>query len=334
LVAIPHSASEALLIRNGDVLSAIDEQAAIAAVAAAVVEAGRTGAPRSRTRIALPAGGWLRVMTGALPESDVFGFKSFHLVADGHIRYLCTLYRLSTGAPLALLDADRITALRTSATAAAAAGAFWGGTALRVGVVGTGLLAQGGLRALAAACDVRGVRVFSPRESSRAAFADRLGDDLGLEIAAVDSVAAAAEDSHMLLCATHTSGAVAVAAQDLADVRYVSSIGSTLPAQRELGADVFGEVKHLVLDTPDVLAESGDVLAARDAAQLESVDVRELWRLLSGEVPTGGRTLYKSIGSMEQDLGLAHAVYLRCRELGIGELVEAIELGRAIGSIA
>jgi ornithine cyclodeaminase/alanine dehydrogenase-like protein (mu-crystallin family) len=332
LAATPNSAGTALLIRDADVRAAVGEQGAIAAVAAAVVEAGRTEAPRSRTRIDLPAGGWLRVMTGALPESDVFGFKAFHLVGDGSIRYLCALYRLSDGAPLALLDADCLTALRTSATAAAAARSFWADKPLHVAVVGSGLLAQGGLRALATACEVGGARVFSPRTPSRTAFAERLGRELGVAITAVESVRAATEGADMLLCATHTRGSIAVHPGDLEDVVYVSSIASTLPAQRELDAGVFAEVKRMVIDTPDVLSESGDVLAAREAGTLDGLEVSELWRLLTGEVGGGVRTLYKSIGSVEQDLGLAHTVYLRCRELGLGQPVESIELGRAIAA--
>ena len=331
MAATPNSSREVLLIRDADVAAAVDESDAVSAVGRAVVEAGRNDAPRSRTRIALPGRGWLRVMAGALPESDLFGFKSFHLIEDGHIRYLCALYRLSDGAPLALLDADRITALRTSATAAAAARAFWQDAPIQVAVVGSGLLAQGGLRALAAVCDVCGATVFSPRESSRAAYAERLGRDLGVQITAVGSVAAAAEQCDMLLCATHTRGAIAVNSGDLGSARYISSIGSTLPAQRELDAGVFSDMSHMVIDTPDVLVESGDVLAARDGRQLGDLGVSELWRLLSGDVPSGRRTLYKSIGSVEQDLGLAHMVYERCRQLGLGEPIEAVELGRATG---
>lgn len=322
------------LIRAADVRAVIDTAAAIDAVSAAVVEAGRAEAPRSRARIDLPAGGWLRVMTGALPESDVFGFKSFHLIQGGDIRYLCALYRLSTGAPLALLDADQITALRTSATAAAAARAFWGDAALRVGVVGSGVLAQGGIRALATACDVTSVRVFSPRPNRRAAFAESLERELGIPVTAVDDVLAAGAEADMLLCATQTRGAVAVRSGDLGSARYISSISSTLPVQRELDADVFAAVDRMVIDTREVMTESGDVLAAQEAGTLKDVEVRELWTLLGSEPPAPVRTLYKSIGSVEQDLGLATLIHRRCEEEGLGDTIDPIEFNRAIGVTA
>jgi ornithine cyclodeaminase/alanine dehydrogenase-like protein (mu-crystallin family) len=324
-----------LIIRDADVRAVIDARAAIAPVSAGVVEAGRSGAAPARARADLPAEGWLRMMAGVLPESDVFGFKAFHLVPGGAIRYLCALYRLSTGAPLALIDADRLTALRTSATAAAAAHAFWGAAPIRVGVVGSGLLARGGLRALAATCDVTAVRAFSPRERSRRAFAETLGEELGVSVEPVTSVGAAAAEADMLLCATHTRGDVAVRATELGDVRYVSSISSTLPAQREVDADVFGAVERMVIDTSDVMSDSGDVLAARAAGTLERLEVVELWRQLAapeGRGRGGPRTLYKSIGSVEQDLALAAHVHARCVEEGLGQAIDPVELGRVVDS--
>jgi ornithine cyclodeaminase/alanine dehydrogenase-like protein (mu-crystallin family) len=320
------------LIRDADVRAVVDPPAAIGAVQAAIVEAGRTQAPRSRARIAFPAGGWLRIMTGALPDTDVVGYKAFHLIAGGDIRYVCSLHRLSTGEPLALIDASHITALRTSATAAAAARAFWSEQPIRVGIAGSGALAQSGLRVLTAACRVTEARVFSPREPRRAAFAEALGRELGIEIEPVPDVAAAARGADMLLCATQTRGKVAVRAADLdASVRYVSSISSTLPSQRELDADVFGAVDAVVIDTPDVLDESGDVLAALAAGSTRAQETRELWTFLEADPHSDARTLYKSIGSVEQDLGLAALVYRRCEERDLGETVDDIELARFIG---
>jgi alanine dehydrogenase len=324
------------LIRDADVRAVLDTGAAIDAVSAAVVEAGRTDAPRSRARIDLPAGGWQRLMTGALPESDLFGFKSFHLIRGGDIRYLCALYRLSTGEPLALLDGNQITAVRTSAAAAAAARAYWSahrpGRPIRVGVAGSGALAQSGLRVLAAACDVASARVFSPREASRTAFAQALGAELGIDVEPVAGVAAAADGADMLLCATQTRGAVAVRAADLGEsVRYISSISSTLPVQRELDADVFAAVERVVIDTPDVLEESGDALAAAQDGTLDPGAVRQLWTFLEEGPGPPARTLYKSIGSVEQDLGLAALLYRRCEEQGAGETIEPVELARFIG---
>jgi ornithine cyclodeaminase/alanine dehydrogenase-like protein (mu-crystallin family) len=87
----------------------------------------------------------------------------------------------------------------------------------------------------------------------------------------------------------------------------------------------------MVVDTDEVLIESGDVLAAEAAGTLAGVEVQDLWEFLGTDSGSERRTLYKSIGSVEQDLGLAALVHRRCEELGLGELIDPIELTRFIG---
>jgi ornithine cyclodeaminase/alanine dehydrogenase-like protein (mu-crystallin family) len=91
-------------------------------------------------------------------------------------------------------------------------------------------------------------------------------------------------------------------------VSFVASIGSTIPLQRELHADVLTGAACVVVDTWDVLEESGDAIAAtelgldRDRVMLlGGMGVRS-WQDASGQV------VYKSIGSPEQDLVLAHRI--------------------------
>ena len=94
---------------------------------------------------------------------------------------------------------------------------------------------------------------------------------------------------------------------------------------------MFGAVDEVVIDTPDLLDESGDALAARAAGTLDPQEARELWTFLETGPRGEARTLYKSIGSVEQDLGLAALIHRRCEERGLGETVEDIELARFIG---
>jgi ornithine cyclodeaminase/alanine dehydrogenase-like protein (mu-crystallin family) len=91
-------------------------------------------------------------------------------------------------------------------------------------------------------------------------------------------------------------------------VPFVASIGSTLPAQRELHGDVLAGAGCVVVDTWDVLEESGDALAAtqlgltRDRVMLLGGMRDRSWHDAVGQV------VYKSIGSPEQDLVLAHRI--------------------------
>ena len=314
-----------LLLREGDIRRSVTAGASVDAIADALATANRTGGIARARSTAMTDGGWLRTTSGSLPELDLLGFKAFHLVPGVGARYLTALYRLSTGEPLALLDGNHLTVARTSAAAAAAARQYFGERPITVGVIGSGAQARDGLLALAAACRVAAVRVYSRSRDRRQQFAAEHREVLAIAVCAVASAREATADADMVLCATQTPGTVALGDEDVAAPDFISSISSTLPAQRELDARVIVRAARLVIDTPDALHESGDLLAAAELG-MEGVPIVELGTYLcdSGapRVPT---TVYKSIGSVEQDLAIAHLALTVATRLGLGERVEPIE---------
>jgi alanine dehydrogenase len=320
-----------LLLRDEDVQRVLSLPDAVEALARDIAgtAASNGAAPAVTARsIARFDGGWLRIMSGTLPEAGVFGFKAFHLIG-GTIRYVCQLYRLGTGEPLAIIDAHHLTLLRTSATAAAAARHHWGSQPISVGVIGSGLQAGSGLRALAAACEIREVRVHSPRPQSRERFAAAMAPELGLSVAPAGSAREACAGADLALCATHTGGRVALYAEDAVDVPYVSSISSTLPDQRELDEHLIVGAERLLVDTDDALSESGDLIAAGEIG-LDRNRVSLLSRYLAEPAAERVRTVYKSIGSVEQDLSLAHAAWRAGVDAGVGQEVDPIECARVV----
>ena len=83
-----------------------------------------------------------------------------------------------TGAPLMLLDARAVTALRTGAVAAVATQALAAQDAATVGIIGCGLHGAWTARCLLAAGYSAGV-CADPREDVAAALADELGWSVG-----------------------------------------------------------------------------------------------------------------------------------------------------------
>jgi len=321
------------VLRDADVQRVVGFPEAVAVARDGVVGAfgpatarGGSVAERSTAR---HGDGWLRVMSGLLPGLDVLGFKAFSLVPGVGVRYLIALYRLSTGEALALVDANRLTVVRTSATAAAAARHYWGEQPIAIGIVGSGLQAQDGLRALASVCAVRHVKVFSPTPSSRERYAAELSSELGVDVTAAASPADAVAGADMALCATQTRGTVALSADDAGDVQYVSSVSSTLPSQRELDERLISSAATVILDTPDALEESGDLIAARKLG-LDPTRVLALASFLDGSEPVHFPAVYKSIGSVEQDLSLAYAAWQAAEAADVGQVIDPIELRKDV----
>jgi ornithine cyclodeaminase/alanine dehydrogenase-like protein (mu-crystallin family) len=128
----------------------------------------------------------------------------------------------------------------------------------------------------------------------------------------------------MVYLATASGGHVVAGREDLAGVPLVLSIGSTMPDQRELRGDVLAGADLVVIDTPDVLEESGDALEALGAG-LDRSRVRLLGDYLAGIPEPTGCTVYKSIGSPEQDIVLAaDIITLMNKQQAEGRVIDSL----------
>lgn len=247
---------------------------------------------------------WMRVLAGTISDLDLLGYKEFHRVGRD-VRYHVHLFRESTGEILGVVDGRRITSLRTAATAAAAVRHWASGRELRVGLIGSGEEAREGLRAIVGATTVTSAKVFSPTVANRRAFAVEMAEELDLPVSAVDEVPDAIAGCDVVYVATSSHHEPFLSAQDLIGVGLLAAIGSTQPVHRELRGDVFLAASRTVVDTADATHESGDCLEASslgwDASSAELLGAY-LGRPASDE----GMTIFKSVGSVEQDLVLAY----------------------------
>jgi ornithine cyclodeaminase/alanine dehydrogenase len=168
------------------------------------------------------------------------------------------------------------------------------------------------------------VTVYSPTAERRAALADMVTRELGVDglavggareaVAGADVVIAAArsrDESPTLLGAWLEAGMTVV------------SIGSTLQEQHEVDVEVIRRADRIYADAPEEVAdETGDMLDATAAGVEFRSKLHSLHDLVAGAV--GGRRnpdqvlLYKSVGSALQDLAVAELCLRRAGELGIG----------------
>lgn len=290
------------------------------------LQAAATAAKLDRSKVATGrvqvngAVSWSRILSGSLTDLDVFGYKEFHRVGK-RVRYHIHLFRESTGNALGIVDGRRITSLRTSSTAAVAVQAWAADRDVTVGVIGSGEEAREGLRALHGAISVRRASVFSPTPANRQAFATDMGEALGLDVTAVPDQDSVLSDCDVLYVATSSKNDPFLGLAELHDIPMVAAIGATQPADRELKADVFPGTQ-VVVDVLDAVTESGDGLAAIEDGWDPHTSIM-LGDYLSAPQPAE-RTLFKSIGSVEQDLVLALQLLESAQERGIGQVVDPI----------
>ena len=322
-----------VVLDEAQVREVLDMPGAITAMEALCREqAAEQTLSAERIHIRLPRG-FLRILPGILAQSGVMGYKEFHTNGQG-VRYSIHLFDFESGAPLAMMDANHVTAMRTGAMAAVALKYLSPPEAKRVGLIGSGTEARSEMAALMAVRpSIRQGRVFSPRPERREACARDMAALYGIEMQAVERPEQAIEGAEILLVATGTrGGAVALEGRWLHAGLHVNSIGSTAPEQREIDPEVWRRADRIVLDTQRLLHESGDALAAEQAGALDRSKIVELHEVVAGTAEgrsgPGQTTLYKSVGTGLQDVACAYHVYLAARERGLGTELPAFQTAK------
>jgi ornithine cyclodeaminase/alanine dehydrogenase-like protein (mu-crystallin family) len=265
---------------------------------------------------------WSRVLLGIIPELDLLGYKEFHRV-DKRVHYHVHLFSRESGEHLGTVDGRRITSLRTAATAAIAVAHHAGSSEQPVGLIGSGEEAREGLRALHAAMRIGSVAVYSPTATNREQFATSMSTELGLPVEAVDSVDGAT--ANPVLYVATSSTVPFLSAGQVGDVEVLAAIGSTRPDQRELHGDIIAAAGHVVVDCADARHEPGDMIDAITNHGFDTDAVPLLGDDLG--VPTESRrrpVVFKSVGSVEQDLVLAQHLLRAADSSGVGTVAPAI----------
>lgn len=264
----------------------------------------------SRAQVGGGPAGWMRALVTLLPELDTMGYKVLFGGREGGARYVCQLVDLADGRPRALLDGATITRLRTAAHAAVAVGRRFGGRPVSVGLIGSGHEAKQAARTLAVRPGLTSLAVWSPRAESRAAFAAEMGAELGVDVRAAETPRSCLEGVDVAYSATTSGGHVVIDADDLAGVPMLATVGSTTPRQREVAPAVFEAAGSIVVDTLDCVSDSGDLIEHARSHPATAQRFTLLGTYLDDPAATLDDRLfvYKSIGSAEQDLYLAHRV--------------------------
>src|SRR5262249_53022130 len=167
------------------------------------------------------------------------GFKAMHSTPGVGVGYYVALYDLPTGELLAEMDADWLTAQRTAATAALGVDLLAAKDIGSVGILGSGEQARSMLIAASKVRRLTKTRGFSPTRANREAFAERMGRDLGLDIAAVDNAEKAVVGCGLLLSVYRASGKPLVSADWIDPGMHICAASSVRPVARELEDQVW-----------------------------------------------------------------------------------------------
>jgi ornithine cyclodeaminase len=210
-------------------------------------------------------------------------------------------------APLALIDGEALTALRTAAVSGLATRHLALPDAGRLVLFGAGATATTHLEAMRAVRPIRRVTVVSRTRARAEALADR-AREAGVEA----GVGAAGDITEAdLVCTCTTSPEPLFDGSLLRPGTHVNAIGAFSPDTRELDDEAVRRARVVVETRRAALAEAGDILIPlRSGVIDESHVVADLAQVVRGErVRTGPRdiTVFKSVGIAVEDLAVAGA---------------------------
>jgi ornithine cyclodeaminase/alanine dehydrogenase-like protein (mu-crystallin family) len=215
-----------------------------------------------------------------------------------------------TGAPLMLLDARAVTALRTGAVAAVATQVLAAETARTVGIIGCGLHGAWTARCLAAAGYGAGVCADPRRE-----VATELADELGWSVGSREEAARCD-----VVCCVTPGAEVVIDAGDLRAGLHLNMLGADGPGKAEATVGAVASCS-LFCDEWHQASHGGELTGAITAGLVTREQVTELGAVLAGEAAgrprVGGDqvvTLFDSTGLAIQDLAVARAAYDAWRE--------------------
>ena len=309
-------------LSTADVTQVLEPSAAMAALAAGfkALSAGQVQAP-PRPKIDVPGKGFGLAMLAWMPERHI-ALKAVNVFEGNHAHHLpshmglISLFDRDTGAPLAIMDAALITAVRTAGAAMLSISAMARTGAKIAAVIGGGVQAREHVRLLGAMEGIEEIRVIARKPRVAPSIAAQ-----SARAKVVTDIEAAVRTAD-IICLTTSSSTAVIDADWVKPGAHVTSVGfappgSEVPLALIERARIAVETRNAFSPAPVGCAE----LAGRDSSAAV-----ELGEVLAGVKP--GRTaedeitLYKSMGNAMEDMVVANLVYETAVARGVGVALE------------
>jgi len=272
-----------------------------------------------RSIITLSDGRMFGVMPGAMGAHAAFGAKLISVFQGNFDRGvpshqgLVILFEPESGAPVCVLDAGKITAIRTAAASAVATHALARPDARRLALLGYGEQAQTHARAISKIRDIDSITVWGRSPERAQTFAKKMQTELPIPVEAAPDVRTAVADADIICTLTSAFDPILKAAW-VRPGTHLNLVGSSHAGPAEVDNDLVVCSRFIADSREGVLQQGGEFLRAKKAGLIgDDHIVAEIGQVLAGEIE-GRRspdeiTVYKSLGHVVQDLASAWALY-------------------------
>ncbi|MBU2342317.1 MAG: ornithine cyclodeaminase family protein [Alphaproteobacteria bacterium] len=313
---MPHS--DLIFFDGAQVRASLDYPGCINVVREAMIalSQGRTR-QLLRTMIHMGEGRTFAQMPGSLGDDDMFGAKMISVFADpaspGTRRHqgVIVMFEPTEGRPVAIVDAEEVTHIRTAAATAVATEALARTDAANLLIMGTGGQAHTHLAALPLVRDFKRIAIWGRDGGKARSLAEQYQDRLPVEPAGAIADEVGRAD---VICTLTSSREPILAGEWLKPGCHVNIVGSSGPGPVEVDSALVARTRFIVDSRASALDAAAEFLVAKAEGIVSDQHIAaEIGEVLQGSMP--GRqsaeqiTAYKSLGHAVQDLAAAAHLY-------------------------
>lgn len=326
-----------LVLTGSEIMQVLDMDLALAAARQAFTAYGEGRVnmpPKSYLQL---AHGDFRAMYGEifLPHGHVCGLKwvNVHPANPGlglpTVMAKVVLNDPDTGFEWADMDGTFITNFRTGAAGGLAAELLSRPDSACLGVVGAGEQARTQIAAVLKVRPIKEVVICDCAHKRAQVLRDDVAAQYDVKVSMAPTPRETALAADILVTAT-PSGEPLVLRDWVRPGTHINAIGADAAGKQELDPQILQAAK-IVVDDWAQASHSGEINVPLSRGELSPEDVYgSLGEVVAGKKP--GRqspeeiTVFDSTGLIIQDLSLGFAVYLKAKELGLGEMKEFLKI--------
>jgi ornithine cyclodeaminase/alanine dehydrogenase-like protein (mu-crystallin family) len=272
-----------------------------------------------RTSLSMSNGGVLLLMPAYDSLLGVAGVKTVTVTKANGVSAAYELIDPESGLPLARMQANYLTDLRTAATSAVATEILSLADAETLGVFGSGRQAAAHFELVSRVRRFKRYLVCGSGRSDLSWFIAAMKEQHGLKIEPVDAQTCTAKSD--VICTCTTSSEPVLQGKWLKAGTHINAIGAFQPTTREVDDYTVAHARVVVDTYAGALAEAGDLLIPlRNKAISKTHIAADLHEVASFKKTVRQNrndiTLFKSLGCALEDLVTAQMIYHEAVESG------------------
>jgi ornithine cyclodeaminase len=251
------------------------------------------------------------IMPGVAGDLGLAGVKLAGLLPQAGHSGLMVVYSMETGRIVATLDASSLTAIRTAAASAVATRLLVRAEPKRLAILGSGTQARAHVAHFARAFALDSIAIWS-RTAAHAEALATAAESFGVAASVHDSAGEAVAGADVICTLTRATEPI-LNADDLPAAVHLNLVGSSFAHAREVDAATVARGRYYVDSVAAAREQAGEFRAALAEGVIGDDHIAgELGDIVTGKV--AGRTdaaqttIFKSLGSIGQDLYAAAAV--------------------------